>query len=189
MSSGGWLTRTPYFLGMELPSILRNVVSASLLDVDFFNRAEVDTSLNLQASVVVVVASGAAGIGSAIAASTNLPVAAALGAVTGLVGWLLWSYVAMAVGTKAFGGTSDFGQMRRVIGFAYAPLSIGIVPWLGFIGAAWVLFAAVIAIREGMEFSTKRSIATMAVGWGVWLLATIAINVLLGWDVRSSWPV
>ena len=174
---------------MELPSILRHVVSASLLDVDFFNRAEVDTSLNLQAGVVVVIASGAAGIGSAIATDANLAAAAALSAVTGVIGWLLWSYVAMAVGTRVFKGTSDFGQMRRVIGFAYAPLAIGVIPWLGLIGAIWVLFAAVIAIREGMEFSTKRSVATMAVGWGVWLLATVAVNLLLGWDVRSSWPI
>ncbi len=174
---------------MELPSILRHVVSASLLDVDFFNRAETDTSLNLQAGVIVVLASGAAGIGSAIAADSNLAAAAALSAITGVIGWLVWSYVAMAVGTRVFKGTSDFGQMRRVIGFAYAPLAIGIVPWLGLIGAVWVLFAAVIAIREGMEFSTKRSIATMAVGWGVWLIATIAINVFLGWDMRSSWPI
>ncbi len=174
---------------MQVPSIVRNVVSAALLDVEFFNRAEADGSLDLQASVVVVVASGAAGFGSAIAAGSSLAPAVVLSVVTGVLGWLLWAYVAMVVGTKVFGGTSDFGEMRRVIGFAYAPLAIGIVPWLGFIGAAWVLVASVIAIREGMDFSTKRSIATMAVGWGVWLAATVAINVVLGWDVRSSWPI
>ena len=174
---------------MELPSIINNVVRAGLLDVDFFNRAEVDTSLNAQSAVVVVVASGAAGVGSAIAAESNLFAAAGLSAATGLVGWLLWSYVAMIVGTRVFGGTSDFGQMRRVIGFAYAPLAIGVIPWLGFIGAVWVLVAAVIAIREGMDFSTKRSIATMAVGWGTWLAASVAVNLILGWDMRPSWPI
>ena len=78
--------------------------------------------------------------------------------------------------------------MRRVIGFAYAPLAIGIVPWLGFIGAAWVLLAAIVAIREGMDFSTKRSVATMIIGWGAWMLVTLALNVILGWDMRASWP-
>jgi len=174
---------------MELPSIVRNVVSAGLLDVDFFNRAEVDTSLNVQSAVVVVVASGAAGVGSAIAAESNLFAVAGLSAVTGLIGWLVWSYVAMVVGTRIFGGTSDFGQMRRVIGFAYAPLAIGVIPWLGFIGAVWVLVAAVIAIREGMDFSTKRSVATMTAGWVVWLAATVAVSLLFGWDMRPSWPI
>ena len=177
---------------MKIPSIIENSVRASLLDVDFYNRAEDDTSLNTQAAIVVVVANGLAGIGSAIAAeatsATDLGIALALGIISGVIGWLVWAAVADFVGTKVFKGTSDFGEMRRVIGFAYAPLAIGIVPWLGFIGAAWVLLAAVVAIREGMDFSTKRSVATMITGWGAWMLVTLALNIVLGWDMRSSWP-
>ncbi|GMR02052.1 MAG: hypothetical protein BMS9Abin20_0378 [Acidimicrobiia bacterium] len=180
--------RAPYSGSMEWSSVFRNISRAALLDVDFYNRAEVDTSLNVQAVAVVVIASGLAGFGSAVATGSNLLAAAGLSAVTGVLGWLLWSFVAMIVGTKIFGGTSDFGQMCRVIGFAYAPLGIGVIPWLGFPGAVWVLVAAVIAIREGMDFSTKRSIATMIVGWGAWLLATVVLNLLLDWEMRSAWP-
>ncbi len=177
---------------MKLPSIIENPIRAAMLDVDFYNRAEVDTSLNVQAAVIVIVANGLAGVGSAIAAESTsageIGIAMALGTLTGVVGWLVWSFVANLVGTRIFNGTSDFGQMRRVIGFAYAPLAVGIVPWLGFIGAIWVLLAAVIAIREGMDFSTKRSVATMAIGWGAWVLTTLAINFVLDWNMRSSWP-
>jgi hypothetical protein len=177
---------------MQLPSIIENPVRAAMLDVDFYNRAEDDTSLNTQAAIVVIVASGLAGIGSAIATEStsarDLGVAMALGIVSGVVGWLVWAAAANFVGTRIFNGTSDFGEMRRVIGFAYAPLAIGIIPWLGFIGAAWVLLAAVVAIREGMDFSTKRSVATMVIGWGAWVLTTLAINVFLDWDMRASWP-
>jgi len=178
---------------MNLPSIIENPIRAAMLDVDFYNRAEVDTSLNVQAAAIVVVASALAGVGSAIATETaagsDIGIAMALGVLSGMVGWLVWSAVANLVGTRIFKGTSDFGQMRRVIGFAYAPLAIGVVPWLGFIGAVWVLVAAVIAIREGMDFSTKRSVATMALGWGAWVLATVAINVVLDWDMRAAgWP-
>jgi hypothetical protein len=177
---------------MKIPAIIENAVSASMLDVDLYNRVEDDTSLNTQAAVVVVVANSLAGVGSAIAAeaasATEIGIAILLGALSGIVGWLVWSAVATLVGTRIFHGTSDFGEMRRVIGFAYAPLAVGVVPWLGFIGAAWVLLAAVVAIREGMDFSTKRSIATMITGWGAWMVTTLAINIALGWDVRSSWP-
>lgn len=165
-----------------------------MLDVDFYNTAEVDTSLNLQAGVVVIVANAMAGFGSAIAAEaesfSDVAAAIALGTLSGFLGWLLWSFVANVVGTRVFSGTSDFGQMRRVIGFAYAPLAIGVIPWLGFIGAGWVLVAAVIAIREGMDFSTKRSVATMIVGWSAWVLTTLAINIILDLDldVRAGWP-
>jgi hypothetical protein len=177
---------------MKLPSIIENPVRAAMLDVDFYNRAEADTSLNVQAGIVVIVASGLAGIGATIAVEStstgDIVTAMALGVLSGVVGWLVWSAVATVVGTRVFNGTSDFGEMRRVIGFAYAPLAIGIVPWLGFIGAAWVLLAAVVAIREGMDFSTKRSVATMITGWGAWIVTTLAINVFLDWDMRSSWP-
>jgi hypothetical protein len=177
---------------MKIPSIIENSVRAALLDVDFYNRAEADTSLNTQAAVVVVVANALAGAGSAFAAETTSPreigIAVLLGVLSGVVGWLIWSAVADFVGTRFFSGTSDFGEMRRVIGYAYAPLAIGVVPWLGVIGAVWVLLAAVVAIREGMDFSTKRSLATMVIGWGAWVLATIAIHVILGWNLRASWP-
>ncbi|MCL1599398.1 MAG: YIP1 family protein [Actinomycetia bacterium] len=177
---------------MKLPSIIENAFRAAMLDVDFYNRAEIDTSLNIQAATVVVVANGLAGVGSAIAAESTsaaeIGIAMALGILSGVVGWLVWSFVANLVGTRVFHGTSDFGQMRRVIGFAYTPLAIGVIPWLGFIGAVWVLLAAIIAIREGMDFSTKRSVATMVTGWGVWMVTTLALNIVLGWDMRSSWP-
>ena len=177
---------------MKIPSVIENPLRASMLDVDFYNRAEADTSLNVQATLVVIVASGLAGIGSAVAAEStsarDVGIAMSLGIVSGVVGWLVWAAVANLVGTRVFKGTSNFGEMRRVIGFAYAPLAIGIIPWLGFIGAAWVLLAAVVAIREGMDFSTKRSVATMVIGWGAWVLTTLAINVFLDWDMRASWP-
>jgi len=178
----------PYSGFMEWSSVVRNISRAALLDAEFYNRAESDTSLELQAVTVVVVASGLAGFGSSAATGTSLAAGVGLGVLSGVFGWLVWSYVAMVVGTRIFSGTSDFGEMRRVIGFAYAPLAIGVIPWLGFIGAVWVLVAAVIAIREGMDFSTKRSIATMIVGWGTWLLATVVLNLLLDWEMRSAWP-
>jgi hypothetical protein len=177
---------------MKIPSIIENSVRAAMLDVDFYNRAEVDTSLNTQAAVVVVVANGLAGAGAAFATGTTsvreIGIAIAFGVLSGVVGWLVWSVVANVVGTRVFKGTSDFGQMRRVIGFAYAPLAIGIVPWLGIIGAVWALLAAEIAISERMEFSTKRSLATMIIGWGAWVLASGVINVVFGWNMRAGWP-
>jgi len=172
---------------MRWTTLPKNVASAASLSPDFYSRAEVDTNLDLQALTVVVVANGLAGIGSSTATETNILAGIGLGIVSGVVGWLIWSIVATLVGTRVFNGSSDFGQMRRVIGFAYAPLAIGIIPWLGIIGAAWVLVAAVIAIREGMNFSTKRSIGTMAIGWAAWFGATLVINLVLGWEMRSGW--
>jgi hypothetical protein len=168
--------------------MIKNVVSALLLDTAFYTDVSEDRSLMGQAVVVVGVANLSAGIGAAFATESAVLAGALLGVVTGYVGWLVWSGVAFLIGVRVFGGDSDYPEMLRVIGFAYAPLAIGIIPWLGFVGAAWALFAAVIAIRASMEFSTKRAIATTALGWAVWLGTAVVLNAILGWDFMVSLP-
>jgi hypothetical protein len=168
--------------------MIRNVMRVMLLDVDFFKEAAKDKSLNIQAVVVVVVASGMAGVGTAVV--ENVPVLASVlvGMVTGIIGWLLWSGASFLVGTRVFGGDSSFGEMLRVIGFAFAPLAIGVVPYLGFPAAAWMLFASVIAVREGLEIATPKALITMAAGWALWLGITIAFNVVVDFHVDAMWP-
>lgn len=168
--------------------MFRNVVSAVLLDAEFYNEVADEPGLISQATAVVVVANLLGGVGAALAIGSNVIAGAAIGVATGLVGWLVWSGVAFAVGVLVFGGDADYPEMLRVIGFAYAPLAIGVIPWLGFVGAAWALFAAVIAIRESMEFSTGRSIVTTALGWSAWLGLAVLLNALLGWDFLAAWP-
>ncbi len=169
--------------------MIRNVISAALLDTDFYKRVAFEPALIPQAAAVVVTANLLGGVGAALATESNVLASAAIGVATGLVGWLVWSGVAYVVGVRVLGGDADYPEMLRVIGFAYAPLAIGIIPWLGFVGAAWALFAAVIAIRESMEFSTQRSIVTTALGWAAWLGLAVLLNGLLGWDFLTAWPM
>ena len=136
-----------------------------LLDVDFFRDAATDKSLNVQAALVVIVASGMAGVGSAVAADVPVGASILVGIIAGVIGWLLWSGVSFAIGTKVFGGDSEFTEMLRVIGFAFAPLAFGVVPYLGFPAAAWMLVASVIAVREGLGIPTPKALITMAAGW------------------------
>lgn len=169
--------------------MIRNVIGAMLLDAEFYSDVAEDDSLISQAAIVVVVANLLGGVGAAFATESSVLAGAAIGVVTGLVGWLVWSGVAYVVGVRVLGGESDYSEMLRVIGFAYAPLAIGLIPWLGFVGAAWALFAAVLAIRESMEFSTQRAIATTALGWAAWLGLAVLLNSLLGLDFLTSLPI
>jgi hypothetical protein len=168
--------------------MIRNVMRVVLLDVDFFRDAATDKSLSFQAAVVVVVASGMAGVGSAIA--ENVPIIASIlaGIIAGIVGWLLWSGVSFVIGTRVFGGDSDFSEMLRVIGFAFAPLAFGVIPYLGFPAAAWMLLASVIAVREGLEIPTPKALITMAAGWVLWLGTTLAVNAVLDFQLDAMWP-
>ncbi len=175
-------------LVMRALNVFRNVLAAILLDAEFYNRAEHDRSLTKQAAAVVVVATTMSGVGSAIAVESNVFAGAAVGLIGGLVGWFLWSALALVIGTKLFSGTSDLGEMLRVVGFSFAPLAIGVVPWLGLVGAVWALVAAIIGVREGMDFSTKRAVFTMAIGWAVWLALSIGFQALLGLDISPTFP-
>jgi hypothetical protein len=168
--------------------MIRNVTRVVLLDVDFFKEAALDKSLNVQAAIIVVVASGLAGVGSAIAENVPVIASIAVGMVAGVLGWLLWSGVSFALGTRVFGGDSTYDEMLRVIGFAFAPLAIGVIPYLGFPAAVWMLLAAVIAVREGLEIPTPKALVTMAAGWILWLGLTLAINAVLDFRLDAMWP-
>jgi hypothetical protein len=173
---------------MQAPPFIRRYVQAALLDVDLYNEVEADATLNRQAAAVVAIATALTGLGSVAAMEVNVFVGIVTGVVTGLMGWLVWSAISLIVGTRLFSGTSDYGEMLRVIGFAYAPLAIGVIPWLGFIGALWSLVAAVIAVREGLDFSTGRAVVTMATGWGLWLLLAVAVQAAIGFELAGDWP-
>lgn len=169
--------------------MIRNVTRAVLLDVDFYNEAEIDRSLTAQAGAVVMVASALNGVGSARALDDVTVTAAVLGAViAGAVGWLVWSAAAYWIGTRVFGGSATYGAMLRVIGFTFTPLALGVIPWLGIPASAWMLVAAVIAFREGLDITTRSAFGTMALGWGLWLGTTLIVNVLLDLELSARWP-
>src|SRR5690606_11855663 len=72
--------------------------------------------------------------------------------ITTFVGWLIWSAVTYFVGTSLFGGKATLDEMLRVIGFAYAPQILGIIPCIGaIIGFIWTLIAGFIAVRQGLD--------------------------------------
>lgn len=160
-----------------------------MLDLDFYNEAEVDRSLTGQATVIVVVATAFGGVGSAIAQEDASVIAGVVGGViAGVIGWLLWSLASWLIGTRVFDGDATFGAMVRVIGFAFAPFVIGVIPWLGFPAAIWVFIATIVAFREGLDISTARALGTMAVGWGLWLGSTVLLNLLLDLQLNARWP-
>ncbi len=94
------------------------------------------------------------------------------------VGWLLWSVVLYFVGTSFFGGQADIGEMLRVVGFAYAPMALGIIPCIGtVIGLIWTLVALVIAVRQGLDIDTTKAVIVGAIGF--------VLVVTLNWLVSS----
>ena len=184
--------------------MIRNMIRASALDLQLFNAAERTPGMIRQAFGVVVVANALAALGSwigyenttidgvwntirqwagiggfPIPSEGGAVVVVGLGVVSAVAGWVVWAVTTSFIGTKVFKGTTDTGEMLRVLGFAQAPRVIGLIPFLGPVAAIWVLVASVVAIREGLEVDTPRAIGTAIGGWLVWILLQQTTSVVL----------
>lgn len=165
-----------------MASMLDRMIGAARLDVATYEEVEHDASATGQAAVVVVIAAIAAAIGAIGDGGMN-----AFGALIGaLLGWLVWAGITYLIGDKLLGGTASWGELLRTLGFAQAPgvLNVlGIVPLLGglvrFIVGVWILIAGVIAIRQALDFSTGKAIATVLLGWLAMML--LAMIPMVGW--------
>lgn len=164
--------------------IVNRMIRAAKLDVSLYEEVEKDTTATNQALLVVVIASICAGIGQAIAGGTVIGLVTGL--VTALVGWLIWSFITYIIGTRVFKGPNteaSYGQLLRCIGFSNSPNVLSIfafIPALGpvivFIAAIWSLVAMVIAVRQGLDFSTGRAIATCIVGFIVLIVIMTVVG-------------
>jgi hypothetical protein len=144
--------------------VLNRVFRALKLDADLYEEVEHDSQYLPEAALIVVATSLLAGFGGWISGSF---VAGFISLVlTGLLGWFVWSGVTLIVGTRIFGGTANYGEMLRVLGYANAPLALAIVPWVGLlVGSLWALVASIVALRQGLDFTLGKAIGTAIVGW------------------------
>ena len=84
---------------------------------------------------------------------------------------------------RLFRGTADWGELLRTVGFAQAPgvlYALGIIPLLGglvrLVVAIWVAIAGVIAVRQALDISTGKAVATVLLA----ILPLMLIGALLG---------
>ena len=167
--------------------MLRRMILAARLDVEFYETVEADASYTREAFFVVVIASILSGVGMMLAygdAWTKL----ISGFLFTLFSWVAWSGITLWIGTTLTKGPetkSDMGEMLRVLGYAHSPqilIVLVFVPVVGSIIAAlatfWSLLAGIVAIRQALDFSTTRALITVFVGWVVVLLLRIIIAFL-----------
>ncbi len=105
--------------------------------------------------------------------------------VTMLLGWVLWTLVVYLLGSKFLGGKAVYHQLLRVIGLCYGPSVLFIVvqvPNVSFIATPlaglWVLFAAVVGVKEVQETDWIAAVLSTVLGWSLFFV--IMPSVLLG---------
>jgi hypothetical protein len=178
---------------MDFGSMLNRMIRAATLDVNLYEEVEADTSLNQEALMVVILVSIAAGIGAFLGGLISLRIGAAvvgliLAVLIGVVSYYIWAYVTHFVGTSFFKGTADVGEVLRTLGYANAPRVLAIlsfIPCVGWLialaGAIWALVAAVVAVRQAMDFDdTVTAIITVIIGWVIILIISLVLNLIFG---------
>ncbi len=158
-----------------MAAIQDRMLRAAKLDVELYEEVEHDEGALVQATTVVALSAGAAGIGSfGIGGLAGL----VGGTLAALIGWYVWAFLTYYIGTRLLPEpqtSADHGELLRTIGFSSAPGLIrvlGIIPGLGAIvfavAGVWMLTAMVIAVRQALDYtSTWRAIAVCAIGWVV----------------------
>jgi hypothetical protein len=98
------------------------------------------------------------------------------------VGWLLWSYITMLVGTKLFGGDATFWGMARMLGYASVPgvlRILALIPCLdqiaALVAAGLSLVLGFFAVRETLGLTTEKAILTILIGWVVMIVVNVII--------------
>ncbi len=178
---------------MASESIIQRMIRAARLDTAFYNEVEQDTSLNGEALTVVVIASVASGIGAgggSLIAGNGIGSAAVslvVGIIVAIVGYFIWAWLTQFIGTRFFGGVGDFGELRRTLGYAYAPNILGIFnlipcigPLVGLVGSLWALVAGIIAVREALDFDSTKAILTVVIGWVIVFVISAIIFSIVG---------
>ena len=166
---------------------VNRIIRACKLDVSLYEEVEADKSATVQAAIVVVLSSLAAGVGALSLGATNFLMAPLLS----LVSWYVWAYLIYFIGAKLFPESNtqaDHGQLLRTIGFSSAPGIIrvfGFTPELmslTFIGSGiWMLVAMVIAVRQALDYeSTWRAIGVVVIGFLVQAIILIMILRIFG---------
>ena len=91
--------------------------------------------------------------------------------------------VSYFVGTALFHGEGTLPGMLRVVGFAYVPQVLGIIPCIGaVIGWIWSLATGFVAVRQGLNLDNLRAFLTILVGFLVYVIGSVIIGFFLRAD-------
>lgn len=178
---------------MATESIVQRMIRAARLDTTFYNEVEQDASLNGEALTVVIIAAVASGIGTGGATLINgngfgaAIVALVVGIIVAVVGYFIWAWLTQFIGVRFFGGVGDFGELRRTLGYAYAPNILAIfnvIPCVGalisLVGSLWALVAGIIAVREALDFDSTKAVLTVIIGWVIVFVISAFILSFIG---------
>ncbi len=173
--------------GVDFAGMINRMIRAAMLDAQLYEEVEHDETKTQEALVVVLVIALVNGV---LSFPVNLllgkgfissVIALAFGVVWTVVGYFAYAYLAYYIGTSLFGGTADFGELRRVLGYAYTPSIVSWIPCIGFLVAAvWTFVAGIIAIRQALDVDTGKAVLTALISIAIIFVAGMFIGGAIG---------
>lgn len=182
--------------------MLQRMIGAAFFNAQTYEEIEADTGALGQAIGVVMLVTVCGVIGGIIDgmlsgdATEGIIQGVIGGLFFGIVRWALWVTILYLVGGKMLRTSNtqtSWVEVGRVLGFAYTPGVLSILSFLPFIGWLlnivvffWTMAAAVVAVRQAMDFeSTGRAIAVAVISGIIGfvpyiILVVIQVNVLSG---------
>jgi hypothetical protein len=170
-------------------------MGAAMLDNAMYEGIEADRSINLQAALVVLLSSLAAGFGAGGWRVGDLRVFLTLSGFA-LITWLLWAVLTHQVGTHLLperDTRATIGELLRTVGFSAAPgllfvfaaFPVATVP-VFVASTAWMFVAMVVAVRHALDYrSWPRALAVCGIAFAITLVVTITVAVILERGVSS----
>ena len=185
--------------GNHMGNLADKMIRAARLDANFYIQVMDDPAALRQSLFVVLMYSLFAGIGAGLLTLPDVDtgkfvLTLFMGLFSALVLWFVWSFVTYFIGTTLFKGPqtpwrviATYGELLRAIGFAATPgilMIFILIPLVGIFlllaAGVWMFIATVIAVREALDFSTRRAICTCVVSGILHLVFASVIILLLG---------
>ncbi|HYM16460.1 MAG TPA: hypothetical protein VEZ14_12965 [Dehalococcoidia bacterium] len=180
--------------GMDLNSLIQRLRRLAMLDTSVFDEVRTDANATIPAVVVAAVATVLSGLGGwlwwsfqGLGGSGKIFVQSMiLGSVLSILLWGVWVALVYVMLTQVFRARADVYELVRVMGFAAAPLGLGVllfIPGLdfgvGLTALALMFGTTVIAVQTATDAPAGRVLVANAAGFGVWAI-------VLGLLVTSS---
>ena len=175
----------------------QRIVGALKLDAHTFEDIERDPAAMGQAVGVIALAALAGGLGNLWSLGFG---AMLLGIIASLVGYVLWTVVVWAVGTKLMpdpATKADLPETFRTIAFAAAPGFLNVVTIIPFLGTIiafllipvvllWSMAIMVVAVRQVLDYTdTFKAVIVVIIGfvaylvvWGLFMMMSFGAAVL-----------
>ena len=182
---------------MDIDILAQRLRRLATLDTTVFEEIRTDTTATIPALVVAVVATLLAGLGGWLWwAVAGIPDKGKMfvqslifGGILSLLFWFIWIAITYVLLTQIFRARADLNELIRVMGFATAPLALGVLMFIpeldwgiGLCSIAFFFALTTIAVQSATDAPAGRALAANAVGFAIW---AIVLGILV--SARHAW--